>query len=76
MSALSRRKLLKATGWIAGGLTVLFSLRSLGSRASAVAPTIIFPDADSASAWIQIRSDGACVFFLPRVEMDKMLIRV
>ena len=71
MNEVSRRRLLKATGWVAGGVTVFFGLRGLAKRASDVAPTIIFPDKVSAAAWLQIRADGVCVFYLPRVDMGQ-----
>ena len=68
MATISRRKFLIATGWIAGGTTVLYTIRN---RASSVAPTIIFPDKESAAAWLQIRPDGTCHMYLPRMEMGQ-----
>ena len=68
MVKLTRRRLLLTTGWIAGGATVLYMLRN---RAAAVAPTIIFPDSQSAAAWVQIRPDGTCMMYVPRMEMGQ-----
>lgn len=68
MVQLTRRNFLIATGWIAGGVTVLYKL---GSRAKAVAPTIIFPDKEMASTWIQIRPDGVCLMYCPRMDMGQ-----
>jgi CO/xanthine dehydrogenase Mo-binding subunit len=68
MVQLTRRKFLFATGWIAGGATVLYALRN---RAVAVAPTIIFPNEESGAAWVQIRSDGSCHMFFPRIDMGQ-----
>ncbi|HCC43483.1 MAG TPA: isoquinoline 1-oxidoreductase, partial [Gammaproteobacteria bacterium] len=68
MATISRRKFLITTGWIAGGTTVLYTIRN---RALSVAPTIIFPDKESAAAWLQIRPDGTCHMYLPRMEMGQ-----
>jgi isoquinoline 1-oxidoreductase beta subunit len=68
MVKLSRRKFLIATGWVAGGVTVLYTLRN---RAIAVAPTIIFPDKESGAAWVQIRPDGSCLMFFSRMDMGQ-----
>ena len=56
MAGISRRKFLIATGWVAGGATLLYTLRN---KAIAVAPTIIIPDEKSGAAWLQIRPNGA-----------------
>lgn len=63
MVQLTRRKFLITTGWIAGGVTVLYKL---GNRAIAVAPTIIFPDEEMAATWIQIRPDGSCLMYFSK----------
>jgi isoquinoline 1-oxidoreductase beta subunit len=68
MIQLSRRKFLIATGWAAGGVTVLYALRN---RAVAVAPTIIFPNKESGAAWLQIRLDGLCHMYFPRIDMGQ-----
>lgn len=68
MVQLTRRKFLVASGCVAGGLTVLYTL---GIRAAASAPTIIFPDEHSGAAWIQIRPSGACHMYLPRQDMGQ-----
>lgn len=68
MAQLTRRNFLIATGWIAAGATVLFKL---GDRAIAVAPTIIFPDEGMAATWIQIRPDGSCLMYFPRMDMGQ-----
>lgn len=68
MISTSRRKFLIATGWVAGGVTVLYAL---GKRAVAVAPTIIFPDDTSGAAWVQIRPGGICHMFFPRIDMGQ-----
>jgi CO/xanthine dehydrogenase Mo-binding subunit len=68
MAKFSRRKFLFATGWVAGGVTALYLLRN---RATAVAPTIIFPDAASGAAWLQIRPDGNCRMLFPRMDMGQ-----
>ena len=68
MPQFSRRKFLLSTGWVAGGVTALYALRN---KAVAVAPTIIFPDAESGAAWIQIKANGTCHMFFPRVDMGQ-----
>ena len=68
MAKFSRRKFLVATGWVAGGVTALYLLRN---RATAVAPTIIFPDNASGAAWLQIRPDGVCRMLFPRMDMGQ-----
>ena len=70
MAGLSRRKFLIATGWVAGGATVLYTLRN---KAISVAPTIIFPDAESGAAWLQIQPDGVCRMFFARMDMGQNL---
>ena len=68
MVQLTRRKFLIATGCVAGGATVLYTL---GTRAAASAPTIIFPNEESGAAWIQIRPDGSCHMYFPRQDMGQ-----
>ncbi len=68
MAILSRRKFLFASGWVAGGVTVLYAL---GSRVKKVAPTIIFPDSSSGVTWLQINADGQCRMYFPRMEMGQ-----
>ena len=68
MAQLTRRNFLIATGWIAAGATVLYKL---SDRAIAVAPTIIFPDEGMAATWIQIRPDGSCLMYFPRMDMGQ-----
>ena len=68
MAQFSRRKFLFATGWVAGGATLLYTVRN---RAIAVAPTIIFPDQASGAAWLQIRPDGLCRMFFSRQDMGQ-----
>lgn len=68
MAILTRRRFLLATGWVAGGATAVYLFRQ---RAAAVGPTIIFPNQDSAAAWLQIRPDGVCQMYFPRMEMGQ-----
>ena len=68
MVQLNRRKFLFATGWVAGGATLLYTLRN---HAMAVAPTIIIPDEESGAAWVQIQPDGSCRMFFPRIDMGQ-----
>lgn len=68
MVKLSRRGFLISTGWVAGGATLLYSLRN---HAIATAPTIIFPDEASGAAWLQIRPDGSCRMFFSRQDMGQ-----
>ena len=68
MAKLTRRNFLMATGWTAGGVTALYLLRE---RAIAHGPSIIFPNTQSGASWVQIKSDGKCLMFLPRMEMGQ-----
>ncbi|MCH1487056.1 MAG: molybdopterin-dependent oxidoreductase, partial [Alphaproteobacteria bacterium] len=68
MAKLSRRNFLIATGWVAGGVTVLYAMRN---RALTVAPTIIFPNSASGLTWVQIRPDGKCMMYFSRMEMGQ-----
>ena len=60
MAGLSRRKFLIATGWIAGGATVLYTLRN---KAISVAPTIIFHAKEYPSLRSEIQRDNYTVAF-------------
>ena len=68
MAMLTRRGFLIATGWVAGGATAVYAFRQ---RATAVGPTIIFPNQESGAAWLQIRPDGVCQMYFPRMEMGQ-----
>ena len=68
MVELSRRSFLKATGWIAGGLTALYFVRE---RAIDVGPTLIMPNSSAGAAWLQIKSDGMTKMYCPRMEMGQ-----
>jgi isoquinoline 1-oxidoreductase beta subunit len=68
MASISRRKFLIATGWVAGGATLLYAVRN---KAIAVAPTIIIPNKQSGAAWLQIRPNGSCLMYFPRVDMGQ-----
>ena len=52
------------------------ALYLLRNRATAVAPTIIFPDNASGGAWLQIRPDGVCRMLFPRMDMGQTRIPV
>ncbi len=57
--SLTRRQLLKATGWIAAGVTVLYLG---GRRLLSVLPSFDTPGEDSGAAWLQIlRRSRHCV---------------
>lgn len=68
MKGVSRRKFLIGTGWVAAGATVIYHI---AQRATAVAPTFIFPDEQSGLAWIQLAPDGRCRFYFPRMDMGQ-----
>ena len=66
--SLSRRRFLKATGWTAAGITVLY----LGGRhVLSVAPSVDLPGDDDGAAWLQILPDGRCRMLCPRAEMGQ-----
>lgn len=71
MSELSRRSFLKATAWIAGGITIAFSARSIKEKSVSVGPTLEFPNADSGKGWLQVRPDGKVHMLCPRMEMGQ-----
>ena len=66
--SLTRRRLLKATGWIAAGVTVLYLG---GRRLLSVLPSFDTPGEDSGAAWLQILPDGRCRMLSPRAEMGQ-----
>ena len=65
---LSRRSFLKATGWVAGGLTALYFVRE---RATDVGPTLLLPDYSAGAAWLQVNPDGMTKMYCPRMEMGQ-----
>jgi len=66
--SLTRRRFLKATGWTAAGVTlVYFGLRSLRS----VLPSFDLPGEDAGASWLQIGPDGRCRMLCPRAEMGQ-----
>lgn len=71
MAKLSRRSFLKATGWLAGGMTIVFSVKSVKNESIAVGPTLEFPNTESAKSWLQIRPDGTVHMLCPRMEMGQ-----
>ena len=68
MAIFTRRRFLAATGVVAGGVTAVYMFRQ---RAEAVAPTFIFPDNEAAATWVQIRPDGSCMMYFPRMDMGQ-----
>ena len=68
MAIFSRRSFLTATGVVAGGLTAVYLFRQ---RAAAVSPTFIFPDNETSATWVQIRPDGSCRMYFPRMDMGQ-----
>jgi len=66
--SLTRRRFLKATGWIAAGVTVLYLG---GRRVLSVVPSFDMPGEDSGAAWLQILPDGRCRMLSPRAEMGQ-----
>ncbi len=68
MAIFTRRRFLAATGVVAGGVTAVYVFRQ---RAEAVAPTFIFPDNEAAATWVQIRPDGSCMMYFPRMDMGQ-----
>jgi isoquinoline 1-oxidoreductase beta subunit len=71
MPDLSRRSFLKATAWIAGGITIAFSARLIKEKSVSVGPTLEFPNAESGKGWLQVRSDGKVHMLCPRMEMGQ-----
>ena len=72
MVELNRRSFLKATGWVAGGLTVMYFIRE---RAIDVGPTLVMPDSTVGAAWLQIKPDGKTKMFCPRMKWARMQTR-
>lgn len=66
--SVTRRRFLKATGWVAGGVTVLYFG---GRRLLSTLPSFSMPGEDSGAAWIQILPDGRCRMLSPRAEMGQ-----
>jgi CO/xanthine dehydrogenase Mo-binding subunit len=64
--SLSRRAFLVATGWTAGGVTVLG-----GCSLLPVLPTFVDVEEGDAFAWVQMRADGRILFRCPRAEMGQ-----
>ena len=71
MSDITRRSFLKATAWIAGGITIAFSARYAKEKSVAVGPTLEFPNTESGKGWLQIQSDGKVHMLCPRMEMGQ-----
>ena len=66
--SISRRRFLKATGWTAAGVTVIY----LGGRhLLSVVPSFDMPGDDAGAAWLQILPDGRCRMLCPRAEMGQ-----
>ena len=63
---LSRRDFLVASGWVAGGVTVLSSCSLVP-----VLPTFGSVGEDDGVTWIQLRADGSVLFRCPRAEMGQ-----
>ena len=66
--SLTRRRLLKATGWTAAGITVLYLG---GRRLLSTLPSFDRPGEKSGTAWLQILPDGRCRMLSPRAEMGQ-----
>ena len=65
---ITRRGLLKAAGWTAGGLTVAaFGL----VRFTPPMTTFQVPGKKTGVAWLQMKANGRCVFCSPRAEMGQ-----
>jgi hypothetical protein len=66
--SITRRRFLKATGWTAAGVTVIY----LGGRhLLSVTPSFDVPGDDAGAAWLQILPDGRCRMLCPRAEMGQ-----
>lgn len=63
---LSRRELLVAGGWVAGGVTVLASCGIVP-----VLPTFGDVNEDDAVTWVRMGPDGRVLFLCPRAEMGQ-----
>jgi CO/xanthine dehydrogenase Mo-binding subunit len=66
--SLTRRRFLKATGWTAAGVTILYLG---GRRLLSVLPSFDAPAEDAGAAWLQILPDGRCRMLSPRAEMGQ-----
>jgi isoquinoline 1-oxidoreductase beta subunit len=64
----SRRTFLKATGWTAAGLTVVYLV---GRKVFPVFPSTSDPDDDTGAAWLQVRSDGRVAMLCPVHELGQ-----
>lgn len=70
--AISRRRFLKRTGWVAAGLTVTIAASYPFVIAAVPAlPSTNEPTLQDAWAWIQALPDGRIRFFCPRMEMGQ-----
>lgn len=68
MANFSRRGFLLATGWVASGVTAYYLFQNEREFAR---PTIVRPTEESAAGWLQIKSDGTCRMYCPRMEMGQ-----
>ncbi|UCE87377.1 MAG: molybdopterin-dependent oxidoreductase, partial [Deltaproteobacteria bacterium] len=66
--SLSRRRFLKATGWTAAGVTVIYLA---GRHLRSVLPSFRTPGDDAGAAWLQLLPDGRCRMLCPRAEMGQ-----
>ena len=61
--SISRRRFLKATGWTAAGVTLIYTG---GRRVLSQLPSFDVPGDEAGAAWLQIRADGRCRMLCPR----------
>jgi isoquinoline 1-oxidoreductase beta subunit len=66
--SVTRRRFLKATGWTAAGVTLIYFA---GRRLLSVLPSFQIPGDDAGAAWLQIGPDGRCRMLCPRAEMGQ-----
>ena len=66
--SISRRRFLKATGWTAVGVTLIYTG---GRRVLSQLPSFDVPGDEAGAAWLQIRADGRCRMLCPRAEMGQ-----
>ncbi|MEM6988457.1 MAG: molybdopterin cofactor-binding domain-containing protein, partial [Pseudomonadota bacterium] len=66
--ALTRRGFLKATGWVAGGLTVV---AATGYMLKPPLPTFGTSSDEDSATWVQLLPDGTVRFWVPRAEMGQ-----
>ena len=64
----SRRRFLKATGWVAAGVTVVYLV---GRRYVPVLPSSSSPGPDDGVAWLQVRGDGRIAMLSPAHELGQ-----